>query len=138
MPRKLLRLVRPLRKSRRRFLPAIRPPSSAKTEDDINIAQRNLDQTLGKQLSAAQLDLVEKIKSFAGQSNEASKTGDWARAQNLSQKAPLAFRRAELNLCKLLLQFPTQLKNGSSAGPSPSTPASLKFLLSLICAKVSM
>src|SRR5580704_8617918 len=60
-----------------------------KTEDDINTTQRNLNQTVGKQLSAAQLDLVEKIKSFVGQSNEASKTGDWARAQNLSQKARL-------------------------------------------------
>src|SRR5271163_5271642 len=73
--------------------PQISPGDQAtfqrKTEDDINITQRNLNQTLGKQLSAAQLDLVEKIKSFVGQSNEASKTGDWARAQNLSQKARL-------------------------------------------------
>ena len=73
--------------------PQISPGDQAtfqrKTEDDIATTQRNLKQTQGKQLSAAQLDLVEKIKSFVGQSNEASKTGDWARAQNLSQKARL-------------------------------------------------
>lgn len=60
-----------------------------KTEDDINVAQNNLKQSSGKQLSAAQHDLVEKIQSFLTQSREASKTGDWARAQNLSQKARL-------------------------------------------------
>lgn len=60
-----------------------------KTEDDIATTQKNLQQAAGKQLSAAQRDLVDKIQSFVGQSNEASKTGDWARAQNLSQKARL-------------------------------------------------
>jgi hypothetical protein len=60
-----------------------------KTEDDISVAQSNLQQSAGKQLSAAQTDLVEKIKLFMKQSQEASKTGDWARAQNLSQKARL-------------------------------------------------
>jgi hypothetical protein len=73
--------------------PQISPGDQAnfqrKTEEDINIAQTNLQQSSGKQLSAAQHDLVEKIQSFLAQSREASKTGDWARAQNLSQKARL-------------------------------------------------
>ena len=43
----------------------------------------------GKALSAAQQDLAEKIRSFLAQSRDASKGGDWARAQNLSQKARL-------------------------------------------------
>jgi hypothetical protein len=60
-----------------------------KTQDDVAVAQSNLQQSSGKQLSAAQRDLVEKIQSFLAQSREASKTGDWARAQNLSQKARL-------------------------------------------------
>jgi DNA polymerase III gamma/tau subunit len=60
-----------------------------KTQDDIGVAQKNLQQSSGRVLSAAQTDLVEKIKSFLSQSTEASKTGDWARAQNLSQKARL-------------------------------------------------
>jgi hypothetical protein len=73
--------------------PQISPGDQAtfqrKTEDDINAAQNNLQQSAGKRLSAAQTDLVEKIKLFLAQSREASKTGDWARAQNLSQKARL-------------------------------------------------
>jgi len=40
-------------------------------------------------LNAAQQDLVGKIRSFADQSRDASKAGDWARAQNLAQKARL-------------------------------------------------
>jgi hypothetical protein len=60
-----------------------------KTEDDISVAQSNLDQANGKQLSAAQSDLVQKIQSFLAQSRDASKSGDWARAQVLSQKARL-------------------------------------------------
>jgi hypothetical protein len=83
--------------SSRPAAPQISPQISAgdqaafqrKTEDDIATTQKNLQQASGKQLSAAQRDLVEKIQSFVGQSNEASKTGDWARAQNLSQKARL-------------------------------------------------
>jgi neural Wiskott-Aldrich syndrome protein len=62
---------------------------SHKTDEDISVAQKNLQQSVDKQLSAAQLDLVEKIRSFMSQSNEASKAGDWARAQNLAQKARL-------------------------------------------------
>jgi hypothetical protein len=60
-----------------------------KRQDDINVAQRNLQQSSGRVLSAAQNDLVDKIRSFLSQSEEAGKAGDWARAQNLSQKARL-------------------------------------------------
>jgi hypothetical protein len=60
-----------------------------KTNDDISLAEKNLQQTTGKQLSAAQQDLTEKIRSFLGQSREAGKEGDWTRAQNLAQKARL-------------------------------------------------
>lgn len=60
-----------------------------KTADDLAVAQKNLDQTAGKQLSAAQQDLVAKITSFSAQSRDASKSGDWVRAQNLAQKARL-------------------------------------------------
>jgi outer membrane biosynthesis protein TonB len=60
-----------------------------KTQDDILVAQKNLQQSSGRVLSAAQKDLVDKIQSFLSQSGEASKAGDWSRAQNLSQKARL-------------------------------------------------
>ncbi len=60
-----------------------------KTRDDMAVAQQNLDQANGKQLSAAQSDLVQKIQSFLAQSRDAAKSGDWARASVLSQKARL-------------------------------------------------
>jgi hypothetical protein len=60
-----------------------------RTADDLAVAEKNLGQASGKQLSAAQQDLVAKITSFASQSRDASKSGDWARAQNLAQKARL-------------------------------------------------
>ena len=60
-----------------------------KTTEDVGVAQKNLQQSSGRMLNAAQHDLVEKIQSFLAQSGEAGKAGDWARAQNLSQKARL-------------------------------------------------
>jgi len=60
-----------------------------KIGEDLSVAENNLQQTNGKQLSAAQTDLADKIRSFLAQSRDASKDGDWARAQNLAQKARL-------------------------------------------------
>jgi outer membrane biosynthesis protein TonB len=60
-----------------------------KTAEDIAAAQANLAQSKNKPLSAAQQDLVDKIRSFLDEAGEASKSGDWARAQNLAQKAHL-------------------------------------------------
>lgn len=60
-----------------------------RTADDLAVAEKNLGQAAGKQLSAAQQDLVAKITSFSSQARDASKSGDWARAQNLAQKARL-------------------------------------------------
>lgn len=60
-----------------------------KTADDIATAEYNLQQTKGKNLSAAQQDLADKIRSFVTQSHDASKGGDWDRAKVLAQKARL-------------------------------------------------
>jgi hypothetical protein len=60
-----------------------------KTDEDRSVAEKNLQETGGKQLNAAQQDLVGKIRSFLSQSWDASKGGDWIRAQNLAQKARL-------------------------------------------------
>ena len=83
----------PRTRRRRRFLRScrrrIRPATSAKTTDDIAAAEANLQRASGRQLNAAQQDLVEKIRSFFWQSRDAGKGGDWVRAQNLSQKARL-------------------------------------------------
>ncbi len=60
-----------------------------KTGEDIYVAKKNLQDASGRQFSAAQQDLVEKINSFLAQSDSASKDGDWTRARNLAEKARL-------------------------------------------------
>ena len=57
--------------------------------EDIGVAEGNLKQTNGKRLNAQQADLVDKIRNFRDQSNNAAKEGDLARAKNLAQKARL-------------------------------------------------
>ncbi len=57
--------------------------------EDIGVAEGNLKQTDGKRLNAQQSDLVDKIRNFRDQSNNAAKEGDLARAKNLAQKARL-------------------------------------------------
>lgn len=75
--------------------PQISPQLSAKdldatkknTTTNITTAEKNLQLANGKQLSAAQKDLAEKIKGFLSQSHEAIMAGDWVRAQSLAEKA---------------------------------------------------
>jgi len=58
-----------------------------KTTEDVAVAEKNIQNASGRQLNAAQQDIVDKVRSFLSQARDASKTGDWARAQNLAQKA---------------------------------------------------
>jgi outer membrane biosynthesis protein TonB len=75
--------------------PQISPQLSARdleatkrnTTSNITTAEQNLQLANGKQLSASQKDLTEKIKGFLGQSHEAIMADDWVRAQNLAEKA---------------------------------------------------
>jgi hypothetical protein len=57
------------------------------TTTNITTAEQNLQLANGRQLSAAQNDLTEKIKGFLSQSHEAIMADDWVRAQNLAEKA---------------------------------------------------
>jgi outer membrane biosynthesis protein TonB len=57
------------------------------TTANITTAEQNLQLANGKQLSASQKDLSEKIKGFLSQSHEAIMADDWVRAQNLAEKA---------------------------------------------------
>ncbi len=57
------------------------------TTASITAAEKNLQLASGRQLSAAQKDLVDKISSFLSQSHEAIQADDWVRAQNLAEKA---------------------------------------------------
>jgi hypothetical protein len=63
--------------------------AAAKNNTTTNMvtAEKNLQGTTGKQLNAAQKDLVEKINGFLGQAHEAIVADDWVRAQNLAEKA---------------------------------------------------
>jgi hypothetical protein len=75
--------------------PQISPQLSARELDatkknttaNIMTAEQNLQLANGKQLSAAQNDLTEKIKGFLSQAHEAIMADDWVRAQNLAEKA---------------------------------------------------
>jgi hypothetical protein len=75
--------------------PQISPQLSARdleatkrnTTSNITTAEQNLQLANGKQLSASQKDLTEKIKGFLSQSHEAIMADDWVRAQNLAEKA---------------------------------------------------
>src|ERR1700736_555954 len=51
------------------------------TTSNIKTAEENVQLANGKQLSAAQKDLVEKISGFLGQAHEAIRADDWVRAQ---------------------------------------------------------
>jgi cell pole-organizing protein PopZ len=57
------------------------------TTANIMTAEQNLQLANGRQLSAAQKDLAEKIKGFLSQSHDAIRSDDWVRAQNLAEKA---------------------------------------------------
>jgi outer membrane biosynthesis protein TonB len=75
--------------------PQISPQLSARDLDatkknttaNIMTAEQNLQLANGRQLSAAQKDLTEKIKGFLSQAHEAIVADDWVRAQNLAEKA---------------------------------------------------
>ncbi len=58
-----------------------------KTNEAIAVGEKNLQVAYGKQLTAAQHDLVEKIRGFLAQAREAIRASDWVRAYNLAQKA---------------------------------------------------
>jgi outer membrane biosynthesis protein TonB len=61
--------------------------AKSNTTASITAAERDLQLASGRQLSAAQKDLVDKISSFLSQSHEAIRADDWVRAQNLAEKA---------------------------------------------------
>jgi outer membrane biosynthesis protein TonB len=61
--------------------------AKARTTRNITTAEKNLQSSGGRELSAAQKDLSEKIRSFLSQAHEAIVAEDWVRAQNLADKA---------------------------------------------------
>ena len=73
------------------IVPDLSPQQSSsfqrETEQSLSAAERNLAAASGKALNPTQTDLVSKIRSFIGDAREAGRTGDWARARDLSKKA---------------------------------------------------
>jgi len=57
------------------------------TNQSLKVAEKNLQSASGKNLNAAQTDLVSKIKGFIKDAREAAQAGDWSRARSLAKKA---------------------------------------------------
>ena len=57
------------------------------TIESISIAEKNLGLAQGKNLSAAQSDLVSKIKGYIKDAREAARIADWSQARSLAKKA---------------------------------------------------
>ena len=71
--------------------PQLTPQESAvaqqQTIQSLSIAEKNLQSAKGKNLSAAQTDLVSKIRGFIKDARGAAQITDWSRARNLAKKA---------------------------------------------------
>lgn len=59
------------------------------TQQYVTTAQQNLHRADGRELNMSQHDMVDKIRGFLEQAQDAIRTSDWSRAKNLSQKAYL-------------------------------------------------
>ncbi len=57
------------------------------TNQGLSIAEKNLESARGKNLNAAQSDLVSKIRGFIKDAREAAQIADWSRARSLAKKA---------------------------------------------------
>jgi hypothetical protein len=57
------------------------------TNQSLSIAEKNLQAARGKNLNAAQSDLVSKIRGFIKDAREAVQIADWGRARSLAKKA---------------------------------------------------
>jgi hypothetical protein len=57
------------------------------TNQSLNIAEKNLAATQGKNLSPAQTDLASKVRSFVSDARDAARASDWVRARDLAKKA---------------------------------------------------
>ena len=57
------------------------------TNQSLSIAEKNLESARGKNLNAAQSDLISKISGFIKDAREAARNTDWSRARSLAKKA---------------------------------------------------
>jgi hypothetical protein len=57
------------------------------TNQSLSIAEKHLESARGKNLNAAQSDLVSKIRGFIKDAREAARIADWSSARSLAKKA---------------------------------------------------
>jgi hypothetical protein len=57
------------------------------TSQSLGVAERNLEATRGRSLTAAQTDLASKVRSFLSEARDAGRASDWLRARDLAKKA---------------------------------------------------
>jgi len=73
------------------IVPQLSPEEAAasqqQTGQSIEIAERNLAASNGKQLNALQADQASKTRGFLTDARAASRIGDWRRARTLAKKA---------------------------------------------------
>ncbi|HUK29885.1 MAG TPA: hypothetical protein VLV89_02155 [Candidatus Acidoferrum sp.] len=63
--------------------------AQASAQENMRVAQKNLDSTNGKRLTANQQDMADKIRGFLKQAQDAMAISDWSRAKSLAEKARL-------------------------------------------------
>ena len=98
----------PARTSAPQISPQLSPGDQAslqhKTQEDVIAAQKNLQQSSGRVLSAAQHDLVEKIQSFLSQATRPARPAI-GRARRISRRRRDCFRLSWWIHCSLVLEF---------------------------------
>lgn len=57
------------------------------TNQSLDIAEKNLANAHGKNLSPAQTDLASKVRNFVSDARDAARASDWVRARDLARKA---------------------------------------------------
>jgi hypothetical protein len=75
------------------LVPELSPQETAAAKqqfaESVTVVEKNLAAGRGKNLTAAQTDLVSKVNAFISEAREANGEGDWARARNLAKKAQI-------------------------------------------------
>ncbi len=66
--------------------------AKADAHASLQVAERNLESTKGKALTAAQADLASKVRGFIEGAREAMKDSDWELAKTMAKKAEVLSR----------------------------------------------
>ena len=67
--------------------PAEASSAQQQMNESLNVAERNIGATRGRNLNPTQSDLASKIRSFIAEARDAANVGDWTRARAAAKKA---------------------------------------------------